>query len=97
MLSSGNIYYTTNQGESWEQAIVPKPFDVVQISDNGDLAGFTEERGILQKTNDGWNEVTMPNSYDEPLDIKVINNRLFITTQSGIGIPTSSSGKLEEN
>ena len=91
MLSSGNIYYTTNQGESWEQAIVPKPFDVVQISDNGDLVGLTEERGILQKTNDGWNEVTMPNSY-EPLDMKVINNRLFITTQSGIWIRDLQEG-----
>ena len=84
VLSNGNIYYTTNQGESWEQAIVPKPFYVVQISDNGDLVGLTEERKILQKTNDGWNEITMPNSNDEPEDMKVINNRLFITTQSGI-------------
>ena len=84
VLSNGNIYYTTNQGESWEQAIVPKPFYVVQISDNGDLVGLTEERKILQKTNDGWNEITMPNSNDVPDDMKVINNRLFITTQSGI-------------
>ncbi|MEK4485709.1 hypothetical protein MHH81_08900 [Psychrobacillus sp. FSL H8-0484] len=84
VLSNGNIYYTTNQGKSWEQAIVPKPFLVVQISDNGDLVGLTEERKILQKTNDGWNEITMPNSNDIPEDIKVINNRLFITTQSGI-------------
>ncbi|MEK4485821.1 hypothetical protein MHH81_09495 [Psychrobacillus sp. FSL H8-0484] len=84
VLSNGNIYYTTNQGESWEQAIVPKPFYVVQISDNGDLVGLTEERKILQKTNDGWNEIIMPNSNNVPDDIKVINNRLFITTQSGI-------------
>ena len=84
VLSNGKVYYTTNQGESWEQAIVPKPFYVVQISDNGDLVGLTEERKILQKTNDGWNEITMPNSNDEPDDMKVINNRLFITTQSGI-------------
>ena len=84
VLSNGKIYYTTNQGESWEQAIVPKPFYVVQISDNGDLVGLTEERKILQKTNDGWNEITMPNSNDVPDDMKVINNRLFITTESGI-------------
>ncbi|MGE7694698.1 WD40/YVTN/BNR-like repeat-containing protein [Lysinibacillus sp. NPDC094177] len=86
VLSNGNIYYTTNQGESWEQAIVPKPFYEVQISDNGDLVGLTEERKILQKTNDKWNEITMPNSNDEPLDMKVINNKLFITTQSGIWV-----------
>lgn len=84
VLSKGNIHYTTNQGKSWEQAIVPKPFYEVQISDNGDLVGLTEERKILQKTNDGWNEITMPNSKDVPDDMKVINNRLFITTQSGI-------------
>ncbi|MED4228675.1 hypothetical protein [Neobacillus cucumis] len=64
--------------------MVPKPFHVVQISDNGDLVGFTEERKILQKTNDGWNEITMPHSNDVPQDMKVINNRLFITTQGGI-------------
>ncbi|SDN49607.1 hypothetical protein SAMN05518871_105277 [Psychrobacillus sp. OK028] len=84
VLSNGNVYYTTNQGKSWEQAIVPKPFYEVQISDNGDLIGLTEERKILQKTNVGWNEITLPNSDDVPDDMKVINNRLFITTQSGI-------------
>lgn len=84
VLSKGKIYYTTNQGESWEQAIVPQPFSVVQISDNGDLLGLTEERKILQKTNDKWNEITMPNSNDRPYDMKVVNNRLYITTQSGI-------------
>ncbi|SEM43716.1 hypothetical protein SAMN04487786_1795 [Paenisporosarcina quisquiliarum] len=84
VLSNGNVYYTTNQGESWKQAIVPKPFYVVQISDNGDLIGLTEERKILQKTNVGWNEITLPNSDDVPDDMKVINNRLFVTTQSGL-------------
>ena len=84
VLSNKNIYSTTNQGESWEQAIVPKPFYVVQISDNGDLIGLTEEWKILRKTNDGWKEIAMPNSNDVPDDMKVINNRLFITTQSGI-------------
>ncbi|MGE7133334.1 hypothetical protein [Lysinibacillus xylanilyticus] len=92
VLSNGKVYYTTNQGESWEQAIVPKPFYVVQISDDGDLIGLTEERKILQKTNDEWNEITMPNRNDEPLDIKVINNRLFITTQSGIWIRDIQEG-----
>lgn len=86
VLSNGKVYYTTNQGESWEQAIVPKPFYVVQISDDGDLVGLTEEKKILQKSNDEWNEITMPNRNDEPLDMKVINNRLFITTLSGIWI-----------
>lgn len=47
---------------------------MVQISDDGDLVGLTEERKILQKTN------------GEPLDKKVINNRLLITTLSGIWI-----------
>lgn len=84
VVSNGKVYYTTNQGGSWEQAIVPKTFYVVQISDNGDMVGLTEERKILQKTNDDWNEITMPNSNDEPDDMKVMNNRLFITTQSGI-------------
>ncbi|MFF2753047.1 WD40/YVTN/BNR-like repeat-containing protein [Psychrobacillus sp. NPDC058041] len=92
VLSNGNIYYTTNQGESWELAIVPKPFYVVQISDNGVLVGLTEERKILQKTNDGWNELTMPNSIDIPDDMKVIKNRLFITTQSGIWIRDLQKG-----
>ena len=84
VLSNGKVYYTTNQGESWETAIVPKPFYAVQISDHGDVVGLTEERKILQKTNDGWNEITMPNSNDVPDDMKVIHNRLFITTESGI-------------
>ena len=84
VLSNGKVYYTTNQGESWETAIVPKPFYAVQISDHGDVVGMTEERKILQKTNDGWNEITMPNSNDVPDDMKVIHNRLFITTESGI-------------
>ncbi|MGN7478615.1 hypothetical protein ACTHOQ_12235 [Solibacillus silvestris] len=92
VLSGGTIYYTTSQGESWEQAIVPKPFDAVQISENGDLVGFTEERKILQKTSNGWIEITMPNSNDEPLDMKVINNRLFITTKSGIWIRQLQEG-----
>ncbi|WP_419962347.1 hypothetical protein [Psychrobacillus sp. BM2] len=84
VLSNGKVYYTTNEGESWEQAIVPKPLYVVQISDNGDLIGLTEEKKILQKTIDGWNEITLLNRNDVPVDMKVIHNRLFITTQSGI-------------
>jgi hypothetical protein len=84
VISNGKVYYTNNQGESWEQGILPKPFHVVQISDNGDLVGFTEEKKILQKTNDGWNEITMPHSNDVPEDMKVINHKLYITTQSGI-------------
>ena len=84
VLSNGKVYSTTNQGESWETAIVPKPFYAVQISDHGDVVGLTEEREILLKTNDGWNEITMPNSNDLPDDMKVIHNRLFITTESGI-------------
>lgn len=92
VLSNGKVYYTTNQGERWEQAIVPKPLYVVQISDNGDLVGLTEKRKILQKINDEWTEITMPNSNDEPLDMKVINNRLFITTQSGIWIRDLQEG-----
>ncbi|MFJ7730772.1 hypothetical protein ACIQXF_02640 [Lysinibacillus sp. NPDC097231] len=84
VISNEKVYYTTNQGESWEQAIVPKRFYEVQISDNGDLVGITEERRILQKTNHGWNEITMPNSNDIPEDMKVIHNRLFITIQNGI-------------
>ncbi|WP_210468299.1 hypothetical protein [Sporosarcina sp. 6E9] len=84
VLSNGTIYYTTNQGESWDTAIVPKPFYAIQISDNGDLLGLTEDRKLLQKTNDGWNEIAMPNSNDVPDDMKVNHNRLFITTESGI-------------
>lgn len=84
VLSNGTIYYTSDQGESWEKAIVPNPFYVIQISDNGVLLGLTEERKLLQKINDGWNEITMPNSKDVPWNMKVINNRLFITTESGI-------------
>lgn len=84
VLSNGTIYYTSDQGESWEKAIVPNPFYVIQISDNGDLLGLTEERKLLQKINDGWKEITMPNSNDVPWNMKVINNRLFITTESGI-------------
>ncbi|MFJ8067149.1 WD40/YVTN/BNR-like repeat-containing protein [Psychrobacillus sp. NPDC096426] len=96
VLSNGNIYYTTDQGESWEQVIVPKPFHGVQITNNGDLLGLTEERKILQKANDGWNEITMPNSYEEPLDMKIINNRLFITTKSGIWIQDLQEGNWRE-
>ena len=84
VISNGNIYYTNNQGESWKQAIVPQPFFMVQISNNGDLVGLTEERKVLQKKNDGWKEITLPNHNDEPNDMVMINNRLFITTQSGI-------------
>ncbi|MFJ8064069.1 WD40/YVTN/BNR-like repeat-containing protein [Psychrobacillus sp. NPDC096426] len=84
VLSNGTIFYTTDQGKSWEKAIVPNPFNVIQISENGDLLGLTEERKLLQKTNDGWNEITIPNSNDLPMDMKVINKRLFITTRSGI-------------
>lgn len=84
VLSNGKVYYTTNQGENWEQTTVPKPFYVVQISDDGDLVGLTEEWKILQKTNDVWNEITMPNRNELPDDMKVIHNRLFITTQSGV-------------
>ncbi|WP_438310484.1 hypothetical protein [Sporosarcina sp. FA9] len=86
VLSNGKVYYTNNQGGSWEQAIAPKPFFLVQISDHGDVVGLTEKRKILQKTKDGWNEITMPNRNDVPDDMKVINNRLFITTESGIWV-----------
>ncbi|MCG7345576.1 hypothetical protein MHZ92_15695 [Sporosarcina sp. ACRSL] len=86
VLSSGKIYYSTNQGKSWEQATVPKPFYEIQISDNGDLVALTEDRKIIQKINDDWNEMALPNHNDLPDDMKVIHNRLFITTQSGIWI-----------
>ncbi len=92
VLSNGKVYYTTNQGKSWEQGIVPKPLDVIQISDDGELVGLTEERKILQKKNDEWKEITMPNRNDEPLDMKVINNRLLITTLSGIWIRDLQEG-----
>lgn len=84
VLSNGTIFYTADQGESWEKAIVPSPFHVIQISDKGDLLELTEERKLLQKTTDGWNEIAIPNSNDLPMDMKVINNRLFISTRSGI-------------
>jgi hypothetical protein len=90
--SNEKVYYTNNQGESWEQAIVPKPFYVVQISSDGDLVGLIEERKILQKSNNEWNEITIPNKNDKPLDMKVINNRLFITTLSGIWIRDIQEG-----
>lgn len=86
VISNGKIYYTTNQGESWKLAISPKPLYAVQISNNGDLVALTEERKILQLTNDGWRGIALSNSDDVPVDIKVINNNLFITTQSGIWI-----------
>ncbi|WP_144512909.1 hypothetical protein [Bacillus sp. FJAT-22090] len=86
VLSNERLYYTFDQGESWEKAIVPEPFYEVQITDNDDLLALTKEGRILQKENDGWNELTMPDSKDEPLDMRVINNRLFITTQSGIWV-----------
>ena len=96
VLSNEKIYYTSNQGESWEQAIIPKPFYGVQITDNGDLVGLTEESKILHKANEGWNEITMPNSTHEPQDMKVINNRLFITTQSGIWIRDLQEGNWSQ-
>ncbi|MFJ5770089.1 WD40/YVTN/BNR-like repeat-containing protein [Psychrobacillus sp. NPDC093180] len=86
VLSSERIYYTTNHGESWEQAIVPEPFSKFQITDNGVLLVLTGKSKILQKTNDGWKEIAIPNSNDALLDMKVINNQLFITSKSGIWI-----------
>lgn len=82
--SKGKVYYTINQGKTWEQTIVPKPFNVLQISDNGDLVVLTDEGSILQHTKDQWKLITIPNRNDEPMDMKVINNRLFVTTQGGI-------------
>ena len=35
--SNGKIFYTTNQGETWEKVIVPNPFYAIQISENGNL------------------------------------------------------------
>ncbi len=96
VLSNGKIYYTTNQGESWEQAIVPKPFYAIQISDNGDLVGLTEEWKILQSTNDGWNEITLPNRDEVPKDMKVIHNKLFIPTKSGIWTRNLHEGNWSE-
>lgn len=93
VLSNGKIYYTTNQGKSWERAIVPKPVYDVQISDNGDLVIFTKESKILRKENDGWNEITMPNRKDMPQDMKVMNNKLFILMESEIWIQDILDGK----
>ncbi|WOV83785.1 hypothetical protein PGH26_13010 [Sporosarcina jeotgali] len=92
VLANGKIYYTTNQGKSWEQAIVPKPIYDVQISDNGDLVVSTEESKILRKTNDGWNEITMPDRNDVPRNMKVIHNRLFILMKSEIWIRDLQEG-----
>ena len=92
MISNGKIFYTTNKGKSWEQIILPKPLYEVQISDNVDLVGFTEDRKILRKTNHGWNEIAMPSNNDVPGDMKVISNRLFITTQNGIWIRNLQEG-----
>lgn len=84
VLSNGSIYYTTNQGKRWEHTKIPKPLYAVQISDNGDLLGLTDERKILQKTNDKWTELKTPNSNDVPDDMKVVHNQLFISTENGI-------------
>jgi hypothetical protein len=92
IISNGKIYYTINQGKRWEQDVVTEPLYVVQISNNGELVVFTQERKILHKTKGGWNDITLPNSNDEATDIKVVNNSLFITTQSGIWIRNLQEG-----
>ncbi|HWL25789.1 MAG TPA: hypothetical protein VNR38_18910 [Ureibacillus sp.] len=96
VISNREIYHTANQGERWELATLPKPFNVIQISDNGDLVGFTEEGKILRKTNEEWNEISMPKSNEVSFDMKVINKSLFVTTRSGFWIRNLQDGKWKK-
>ena len=85
LLSDDKIYSTLNQGRNWQKIAVPKELFKIQISDEGTLFVLTQDRKILQKTNDSWKEIPT-NSSDVPNDMKVIKNKLFITTRSGLWV-----------
>lgn len=83
-MTEKEITYTTNQGGSWKQVKLPEPFREVQIADNGELLGLTDERKMLQKTSSEWKKIAMPASEDQVYDMKIVQNQLFITTRSGM-------------
>jgi hypothetical protein len=84
ILSDKTIYSTENQGYSWNKSIVPKNIRSINISDQGDLVIFTQEREILLKQGDKWNSIYIPYSREKLLDMKIIKNILVIATDSGI-------------
>jgi len=93
VLSDGIVYSTINQGDSWEKHPVPESLHTVQISDKGELFVFTQERKILRKNRDKWKAISIPSNAGVPWDMKILKNKIVISTESGLWIRDVSGGK----
>ncbi|MEH7481537.1 hypothetical protein V7157_10770 [Neobacillus drentensis] len=86
VLSDGMVYSTVNQGDSWEKHPVPESLHTVQISDKGELFVLTQNRKILRKNRDIWNAISIPSIAGVPWDMKILKNKIVISTDSGLWI-----------
>ena len=86
VLSDGMVYSTINQGDSWEKRPVPESIHSVQISDKGELFVFTQSRKILGKDSDKWEEISLPSIAGVPWDMKILKDKIVISTESRLWI-----------
>ncbi|MBT2700695.1 hypothetical protein J7E79_25490 [Bacillus sp. ISL-40] len=93
VLSDGMVYSTINQGDSWEKHTVPESLHTVQISDKGELFVLTQNRKILRKNRDKWNSIPIPSIAGVPWDMKILKNKIVISTEGGLWIRDISGDK----
>ena len=96
VLSDGIVYSTINQGDGWEKHPVPESLHTVQISDKGELFVFTQDRRILRNNRDKWKAISIPSNAGVPWDMKILKNKIVISTESGLWIRDVSGGKWGE-
>ncbi|MBT2728420.1 hypothetical protein J7E63_15940 [Bacillus sp. ISL-75] len=96
VLSDGMVYSTINQGDSWEKHPVPESLHTVQISDKGELFVLTQSRKILRKNSDKWKPISIPSIAGVPWDMKILKNKIVISTDLGLWKRDVSGVKWEK-
>ncbi|PEL14477.1 hypothetical protein [Bacillus sp. AFS017336] len=96
VLSDGMVYTTITQGDSWGKHTVPESLRTIQISDKGELFILTQNREIHRKNKDKWNAISIPKNVGIPWDMKILKNKIVITTDIGLWIRDVSGSKWKK-
>lgn len=78
ILSNRNIYTTNNKGEKWNEIREPESVNFLQTSKNGHLIVSTQDGRVLLNNGENWDTLRMPINDQELIDLKVIENCLFL-------------------
>lgn len=96
ILSNKYIYTTHSNGEKWNKISEPEPVLSVQISEDGSLIVFTNDRKVLLKSGDKWDTLKLLTNEIEPSDLKVINNDLFLIIDNELWVYNLKNERLSK-